>query len=353
MYYIIAIIAFGLLIATHELGHFIAAKLMNVRVIEFAIGMGPKLLKKQGKETLYSLRLLPFGGFCAMNEDEEAIDSRSFSAQKRIRRVFILAAGGIANFIFAFIIVVILVTQMIGFGGSTVVGFMDGFPNEGENGLMAGDTIVSINKERIYYSEDFSLFMGLAEGHNVDLIVKRGNDLVRLDDFPLVRREYTVNGNTRMLYGLYFETIENSFIEGFQYSCYKTLNFVRIVRLSLAQLFTGNADVTDMAGPVGMVDMMNTVGQSAPSVSYAIADIAGFVALIGVNIAVLNLLPIPAMDGGRIFFIFVTWAIEKITKRRLNPKYERYINSTALLLLIGLMVFILINDITRIVSMRS
>ena len=117
MYIIVAIIAFGLLIAVHELGHFTAAKLLGVRVNEFAIGMGPKLLKKQGKETLYSLRAFPLGGFCAMDEDVGSEDPRAFTAQKRWRRVVILAAGGLFNLIAAFIIVVILVMQMDGYAG--------------------------------------------------------------------------------------------------------------------------------------------------------------------------------------------------------------------------------------------
>ena len=350
MYIIIAAIAFGLLIAVHELGHFIAAKLMDVRVLEFAIGLGPKILKKQGKETLYSLRVFPFGGFCAMEEDEEARDPRSFSAKSRKRRVFILAAGGVANFLAAFIITVIVVTQMSTFTGTTIAGFADGFPGRGENGLMPGDRIVSINGERLYYAQDFLMFMQLERGSHVDLVIRRDGERIRLNSFPLEPREYLDDGVARVRYGIDFIGIENSVWEGFKYSCYMTINFVRLVRISLAQLISGAVGVRDLTGPVGMVDMMNTVGQAAPTVTIALENIAHFVALIGVNIAVINLLPIPAMDGGRIFLLFVTWIIEKMTRRRVDPKYEGYIHQAALVLLVCLMVFVLINDVARIVS---
>ena len=350
MYIVIAIIAFGLLIAVHELGHFAAAKLMGVRVLEFAIGMGPKLLKKQGRETLYSLRALPFGGFCAMEEDEQARDSRSFTAKSRKRRVFILAAGGIANFLAAFVLIIILVSQMNMFVGTTVAGLADGFPNAGEDGLMAGDRIVSINGERLYYAEDFSMFMGLARGGHVDLVINRGGDTIRLNRFPLERREYMTDGAVRLRYGIDFTVIESSAGETLKYSCYMAMNFVRLVRISIAQLIGGYAGIRDLAGPVGMVDMMNTVGQTSPSVAAALGNIAHFLALIGINIAVINLLPIPAMDGGRITLIFLTWLIEKVTRRRVNPKYEGYIHYTALILLVGLMVFVLINDVLRIIN---
>ena len=350
MYYIIAVIAFGMLIAVHEIGHFAAARLMGVRVLELAVGMGPKLLQKQGKETLYTLRVFPFGGFCSMEEDEEAKDERSFSAKNRKRRVFILAAGGLANLLAAFIIVIILVTQLNGFVSPTISGLADGFPGEGERGLMAGDRIISINGERLYYADDFSLFMGLAEGPYVDLVVQRNGESIRLNRFPLERREYMTGGEMRFRYGIDFTVVNNSLWEGTKYSCYMTMNFVRLVRISLGQLINGSAGVRDLAGPVGMVDMINTVGQESPTTAAALGNIAGFMALIGVNIAVLNLLPIPAMDGGRIFFIFITWGIEKITRRRLNPKYEGYIHYGALVLLLGLMVFVLFNDVARILN---
>ena len=354
MYIIIAIIAFGLLIAVHELGHFTSAKLLGVRVNEFAIGMGPKLLKKQGKETLYTLRALPFGGFCAMGEDDEPEDERSFPVQKHWKRVVILASGAIANLIAAFIIVVIVVFVTIGvsdyLAGTMITGFFDGFPLEGANGLMAGDTVVAINGEKLYYVDDFALFMGLYGDAPVDMKVRRNGELITINDLPLEKREYITESGSTWKYGLYFNSIKNTFGEKLKYSCYLTANYVRIVRISLIQLFSGKVSVREMSGPVGIVDVMNDIGRSSASIGIAIVNIASTTALIGANLAVMNLLPIPALDGGRILFLLINWVIEKVTRRRVNPKYEGYIHTTAMVLLLGFMVFILINDVVKIVS---
>ena len=351
MYIVLAILAFGILIAVHELGHFSAAKLLGVKVNEFAIGMGPKLLKKQGKETLYTLRLLPFGGYCAMEgENESSDDTRSFTAQKGWRRIVILAAGGIANLVACFIIIIIIVSRMNVFVSTTITELADGFPNEGEHGLMVGDTLVSLNGERLYYVDDFSVFIQLARSGQVDLVIRRDGETLTLRRFPLERREYMTNGQMQLRYGLSFSIIEANAWEKLKYSCYMTMNYIRLIRVSIAQLISGAAGMRDLSGPVGIVDAMNSIGQSSPSFAAALGNIASFMAFIGVNLAVVNLLPIPAMDGGRILFIFITWVIERIIRRRLDPKYEGYIHTTALVLLMGLMVFILVNDVVKIIN---
>ncbi|MCL2409749.1 MAG: site-2 protease family protein [Oscillospiraceae bacterium] len=352
MFIAIAIIAFGILIAVHELGHFTAAKLLGVRVNEFAIGMGPKILKKQGKETLYTLRLLPFGGFCAMEEDEEAVDDRSFTAQKRWRRVIILLAGGVANFIAAFIIIVILFAGAQGFGGTTITALDDGFPNAGEHGLMVGDTIVSINGERLFYIDDFQMFMNLAENRGdraVDLVILRDGERIALDRFPLERREFINEaGEPVMRFGITFNSIEGTAWQRLRYSGYTAINYVRIIRVSISEMIGGAFGVRDMHGAVGIIGEMGNIGQAAPTVRAGVGNVAYMTAFIGVNLAVMNLLPIPALDGGRILFLFISWLIEKITRRKLDPKYEGYIHAAAMVLLMGLMVFTLVNDVLRI-----
>ena len=353
MYIVLAIIAFGLLISVHELGHFTAAKLLGVRVNEFAIGMGPRLLMKQGKETLYTLRALPFGGFCAMGEDDGYTDDpRAFTSQKRWRRIVILSSGAAANFIVAFIVVVILVSGAESFLGTRITGFIEGFPNEGEHGLMVGDTILSINGERLYYSDDLRLFMGIAKQRGdeaVDLVIIRDGESIGMDRFPLQRREYLIDGEPWFGYGLTLNVIEATVAQQLKYSCYTALNYVRLVRVSLAQLFSGAVGMNDVSGLVGIVDAMNTIGKKALSVADALISIAGFAALISVNLAVMNMLPIPALDGGRILFVFITWAIEKTFRRRLDPKYEGYIHTAAFVLLMGFMIFVLVNDVVKII----
>ncbi|MCL2151727.1 MAG: M50 family metallopeptidase [Oscillospiraceae bacterium] len=353
MYIFMAIIAFSALIAVHEAGHFTAAKLLGVRVNEFAIGMGPKLLKKKGKETLYTLRALPFGGFCAMGEDDgDTEDPRAFPAQKRWRRVVILAAGATANFIVAFIIIVAQTFSADSFVDTTITELVDGFPNQGEYGLMIGDTLMSINGEKLYYRDDFILFMGLAERRDdkeVDLVIRRGADTIKLDRYPLEQREYTVDGEQVFRYGITLNEIEATTFEKLKYSCYTAMNYVRLIRVSIAQLITGSAGIQDLSGPVGIVNAMNDIGQASRTVGEAVSNIVGFVALIGVNLAVMNMLPIPALDGGRILFVFISWLAQKILRRRPDPKYEKYIHAATFVLLMGLMVYVLVNDVVKII----
>jgi len=370
MFIVLAILAFGFIIAIHELGHYISARLLNVKVNEFAIGMGPKLLKWQGKETLYTLRAIPFGGFCSMegeHEEDEDPDPRSFLSQKRWRRIVILASGSIANFVAALIIILVLTAGAQGFRGTTVT-HIDGFPTEGTYGLMEGDTIYSINGERTYYANDFFLFMQLStlnrnyiteirDGeevriNHIDFVIERNGERITMKNFPMELREVDVNGETVLRYGITvrFDVIEATIAEKLKVSFYQVFNYMRMIRLSLAMMFSGAASLRDVSGPVGIVSAMNTVGQQAPTIGAAILDIISFAAFIGVNVAVINLLPIPAMDGGRILFIFITWAIEKITRKHLDPKYEGYINTGAFVLLIGLMVVILYNDVMRIIG---
>ena len=370
MFIVLAILAFGLIIAIHELGHYLSARALNVKVNEFAIGMGPKLIKIQGKETLYTLRAIPFGGFCSMegeHEEGEDHDPRSFLSQKRWRRIVILASGGIFNFIAAFIIVFALTVGATGFVGTTI-SYIDGFPTEGTYGLIEGDTVVSINGERLYYAGDFFLLMQLStlnrnnpttmqDGeevriNHIDFVIRRDGRLIEMNNFPMTLREFNDNGETVFRYGISvrFEPIEATFMETIRASFHQMYSFVRMIRLSIAMMISGSIGLPDIAGPVGIVSTMNTIGQQAPTTLIAIGSILMFTAFIGVNVAIINLLPIPAMDGGRILFIFITWIIEKVSRKHLDPKYEGYINTGAFVLLIGLMIVVLYNDVMRLIG---
>ena len=348
MYIVIAILIFSLLIVIHELGHFLMAKAFKVNVIEFSVGMGPRLLKKQGKHTLYSLRALPIGGSCLMEgEDEETGSEGSFSEQPRWKRLLILLAGPFMNFVFGAIVVLILVSQIPFFVGPTITSLADGFPLEGKDGLTVGDRIVSVDGERVYYSDDFSTFMMLYGENDVDIVVLRDGNKVALNDLPLVQREYVYNGETQLKYGITFEKINATAGERIKYAAYSTMNYVRLVRVSLTELFTGRVGWGEVAGPVGIVDIMNDVGQSSQSFMAGLYNMASLGALIAVNLAVMNLLPIPALDGGRIFFMFVTFFVEKISRKHINPKYEGYVHAAGFVLLMGLMLVIMVNDVVK------
>ena len=351
MYIAIAILMFGILIAVHELGHFAAAKSLGVRVLEFSIGMGPALLKKQGKETLYTWRLFPIGGFCSMEgEDEDSPDPRAFTNQKLWKRLVILVAGAAMNFIFGVLMILVVFSQQKSFTTPEITGFMEGCPYESANALMEGDIFYKINGERIYFSSNVSEFMARSGGQPVDLVMIRDGKKITLSDFPMTPTEYTINGEIVTRYGLYLEAQESGFFAFFKYSWYCAMDYVRLVRLSLAELFAGRVGVKDLSGPVGIVGLINDVGQSAATAGAAIINIANFSAFIAINLAVMNLLPIPALDGGRILFMYVTWGVEKLTKRKLNPKYEGYVHAAFLLLLLGLSAFVMYNDIVRIIS---
>jgi len=196
MYILIAILIFGILVAIHEFGHFITAKLCGVRVLEFSIGMGPALLKKQGKETLYSLRLLPVGGYCAMEEDEASDDPRAFPNQSLPKKLLILAAGAGMNFLLGFVLILIVFS---GSGAQTteITGFMEGCPYEGEAALQVGDEVWKIDGHRIYMAGDISTF--LSDGDTHDITVKRSGEKVTLENFHIERLEYP--GQTQPMYG--------------------------------------------------------------------------------------------------------------------------------------------------------
>lgn len=347
-YIILAILLFGVLIAIHELGHFMAAKACGVKVEEFSIGMGPAIFKRQKGETLYSLRCIPIGGFCAMTgEDEASGDPRAFTNQAVWKRAIILAAGAFMNFVLGLLIVIILYSGAAGFRAPVLEGFMENCPYESAEGLQQGDRFYSIDGHRIYQYYDVSDFLSRGDG-TYDLVLIRDGKKVKLEDFQLVPVEY--EGYENKMYGFYFGYDEGTLVNKLKYSWYTTMEFGRWVWMGLSQLVSGQVGMKDMAGPVGIVDLMAETGEQAASVADAVYDILYLGAFIAVNLAMMNMLPIPALDGGRIFFLLVTWVIETVSRRRLNPKYEGYIHAAGMVALLGLMAVVMLNDIVRIVT---
>lgn len=350
MYYILAIFIFGVLIAVHEFGHFIAAKLCGVRVNEFAIGMGPAIWKKQGGETLYALRILPIGGFCAMEgEDDDSDDPRAFGSQSYLKRFIILVAGSAMNFLLGLVVVLCVFAPTEGFSSPVITSFMDDCPYESSAGLQLGDELYKINGERIYTSSDVVTYLDRNGGSSLmDIVVIRNGEKLEINDFNMVRIEY--EGEAGLKFGLRFENVESGFGALVKYSWYACMDFARMVWLGLSDLVTGGVNVKEMAGVVGIVDLMNTVGEGSDTVGLALQNIFYLTAFIAVNLAVMNLLPIPALDGGRVFFLIITGLVELVAHKKLNPKYEGYVNAVGLVLLMGLMVFVMFNDIVRIIS---
>ena len=345
MYIIIAILMFGILIAVHEFGHFTAAKLCGVRVEEFSIGMGPALWKKQRGETLYALRALPLGGYCAMTgEDTESEDPRAFINQKPWRKFIILVAGSFMNFLLGLVLIYVMYAGAEAFIVPTIDSFMDNCPYESESGFKAGDEFYSIDGKRVNLVTDVSDFLLKGDG-TYDIVVIRDGEKVELNDFELSLRKY--DGYDDEKYGFIFSYEEANFLTKSNMSWKTAKEFSRWVWMGLRDLVNGKVGLNDMSGPVGIVDMMNDMGQSAETTRVAIDNILYFSAFIAINLAIMNMLPIPALDGGRVFLLIVTVIIEAITRRKLDSKYENYINTIGMALLLGLMVFIMFNDVWK------
>jgi len=356
MYIIIAIILFGLLIIVHEAGHLAAAKLCGVKVNEFAVGMGPKIISRRRGETLYSWRVFPIGGFCAMEgEDRETDEPRAFTNQAAWKRVIILLAGSAMNFLFGVLLIALLAPSLFpkGFQTAEITGFLDGCPYVGENAFLEGDIFYKIDGERIYGADDASLFLNWQDSDSTDthdIVILRDGEKITYKNMTLIRTVTDSAGNANALYGFSFGRFEDGFGGMVKSVWYECIGFVRMVRISLVQLFTGAAGLRDMSGPVGIVSIINENASQASSQSSALRWIGWFGAFIAVNLAVMNLLPIPALDGGRIFFLLITKIIETLTKRKINPKYEGYIHGATYVLLLGLMAVVMVNDIIRIIK---
>lgn len=350
VYILAAILVFGVLIAVHELGHFMAAKACGVRVNEFSIGMGPALWKKQKGETQYSLRLLPVGGFCAMEgEEEDSDDPAALNNQGFWAKLLIFAAGAAMNFIAGLLIILVLYAGAKAFYEPVITDFADGCPLESAEGLQTGDRIVRIDGERVYVYSDIRL-LGLNKTGVFDLVVERNGEKVTLTDFPMAPQTYTdQNGASYTSYGLYFGAEKATLGRKLSYTWNNAVDFVRLVRLSLQMLLTGEAGVKDLSGPVGIVSTMTQVGEQAGSVRAAVENIAYLAALIAVNLAVMNLLPLPALDGGKIFFLVINAIGMLLFKKQIPAKYENYIHFAGLVLLLALMAVITLSDVWKLV----
>lgn len=335
LYIIVGILLFGLLIAVHEGGHFLAAKRLDVQVNEFSIGMGPAIFSRQKGETLYSLRAFPIGGYCAMEgEDEDSKNPRAFSRKAAWRKLIILAAGSVMNFVAGFVLVAIL----FGVAGSYTVpvirDFAEGFAYAGEDGLQRGDRFLSINGHKVTVYSDVSTQFSAAQGGTMDLVVERNGEAVTLEDFPLQPQEYVVDGQTVTMYGIYFATEEVTPLGLLKQSWDTCWYFARAV----------------WSGPVGIVTYLGEAGSQGGSIGAGLQNVCYVIALIAVNLAIMNLLPLPALDGGRIFLLVVGEVWFLFSGQKLNPKYEAWIHAVGFFLLILLMVLVTFSDIWKLVD---
>ena len=335
---LLAILLFCVMIFPHELGHFIAARRMGVKVIEFSFGMGPAIWKKQGAETLYSIRLLPVGGFCAMEgEDEESSEPRAFSNKKPWQKIVVLSAGSIMNIICAILIMALIIGTM-GFTTTVVREVTAGMPAEAA-GMMPGDKIIEIDGAKIEQWTDVSKAIQASGGESMEVTFERGKEVKSVTMTPELTEGVDAQGNPAQGYvlGVTCKISHNPFmalVDGAQ----STWNMVKMMFSALGQLFTGQAGVDELSGPVGMINMVSQTEE------YGFWYYGFLTALICVNLAIINMLPLPALDGGRIIFVIYTM----ITGKTVSEKVEGTVHMVGMALLLALMVFVTMNDITRI-----
>mgnify|MGYP001516169572 FL=1 len=340
VYILIAVLMFGLLIAIHEFGHFIAAKALGVRVNEFAIGMGPQLFSRRSGETSYSLRAFPIGGFCAMEgEGEDSDDPRAFGNKP---------AWAFFNFAAGVVLILALFSQVEGFVAPVVTGYMPGAEDLQQTGLLPGDRLYRVDGHRIYFNADALLYLDRA-GDTVDLEVIRDGARVTLNGVSMPVRTLTdANGQQVQKRGVYIGQVEEATLGlKLKNAWYQSVSYVRMVWMSLGDLITGAVGVRDMSGPIGIVNAMGEMGAQSESAGEAVRNILNFVAFIAINLAVMNLLPIPALDGGQILFLVVDGVWHRLTRRRINQKYLGYINMAGFCCLIGLMVVVAVSDVVK------
>lgn len=341
---IIAVLVFGFLILIHELGHYTFARIFKVTIKEFSIGMGPKLLWYDSKKTgiRYSLSMLPFGGYVAMaGEDEESDDPNSFDKKPAWQRFIITAAGATVN-IMAGALAMILLTTMIPLGSTTVHDFVDKEQSKytvssSESGLLAGDTILSVNGKRVKILDELSYEIMRQGNRPVDLTVLRDGTEVELPGvvFPTEKQEEQTFG----MMDFRVNRSEKTFGSVMTYSFRKSCLIVRMCWESLFDLITGRYTLAAVSGPIGI---SSAIGDAARA---GFSSLLYITVLISINLGVMNLLPIPALDGGRLIVLLA----EMITRKKMPAKLEGIINGIGLLLLLGLSVVIMIKDVIKLI----
>ncbi len=328
---IITIFTFGILILVHEFGHYIVAKKCGIGVNEFSIGMGPTIFKKQGKETTFYIKALPIGGFCKMEgEDEDAHkdNHRAFGNKTKLQRIAVLLAGAAMNILVGFIIVLIINCFVPAYVSTEIDKI--GLPEQ--TVLKEGDKIVSIDGYAVMNYMDLNFAVSNIETEQFDAKVIRNGERIDLENIPLIKTE---NGYKM---GINLLAKENTLGSILKNSVTESISIIRLVWKSVVYLVTGRVGVNELSGPVGITVMVQQ------TVEYGALSVLNLIAFIALNLGVMNLLPIPALDGGRIFMIIV----EAIIRRPIPQKYESVVHLIGFILLMGLTVFVFINDIIKV-----
>ena len=379
---LVTIIMFLVMISLHEFGHFITAKLMGFKILEYAIGFGPAIWKSRKSDIQYSLRIIPFGGYCKFEgEDEDSKDERAFSNQPVWKRIIVVAAGGLCNVVLGFLLFLVIIPFTSPISTNYV---KDVVPNSfvQEAGLMPNDKIIEINGKKVSFYNDISLYTREFNANTeCSIIVKRDGEKYELNFKPTqsevtfdygedgIRVSESINGEPadesfykygegaerneeligksetveRLIIGFVPVQEEVNALNIWKEAWNETKFVVKLVYNSLWQMVTGRVGVEQMSGPVGVVSEINTAVNSGRGSWLYILNLT---ALLTINLGIFNLLPIPALDGGRLFFML----IELVTRKRIPPEKEGMVHTIGFMLLIGLIIFISYNDILKLLK---
>lgn len=332
-----SLFVFGIVILIHEAGHFTVAKINNIKINEFAIGMGPRLFGFTKGETEYNFRALPIGGFVSMEgEDEESEDERSFMKASPLRRMGIIVAGAVMNFILGFLVLFFLTVNDDLIATRTVHSFTENSTTQ-TSGLQVGDEIIAVNGRKIYIADDLLYEIVRIQNFTADITVIRDGQKLQLEDVKFQQQEYE-DGSIGIKQDFIIVGLDNNLLRSLSYACTWTLSLSRQVFLTLIDLIAGRVAINQMSGPVGIVSTINK------AINISFSTLMYILAIITINLGVVNMLPFPALDGGK----FLLYLIEGITGFKLNKNIEIVITVIGFILLFGFMIFITFNDVSRI-----
>jgi len=346
---IITLIIFSVIVIIHEYGHFIVAQKCGVLVEEFAVGMGPKIFSKQKGDVVYSIRLFPIGGFCRMADvTEESSKKIGLNQANVFKRIAIVIAGPMMNFILALVILTIL-TLCSGFAENNIKEVIEGYPAQSAD-IREGDIIYKINGKRIRTYNDLSFEMSNSKGNTIEIVIKRKNQFIKKYITPVVSDGQYVTGiklNTKTPFfrkeidgfekAGFFESVNNSF--------WDMLFLIKVMVTGIIELFTAKTSMDEVAGPIGLTTVIGeTYYESIKySISTVILNMANITALLSANLGIMNLLPLPALDGGRLVFFI----IELIRRKPVPIEKESFVHFIGFAVLLGLGVFIAFHDIIK------
>ncbi len=337
---ILAILVFGIIVFIHELGHFLLAKANKIRVDEFSLGMGPRLVSFVKGETRYSLKLLPLGGSCMMGEDDvDDMSEGSFNSKSVWARMSVVVAGAVFNFLLALIFSMIVIGYT-GYDKPVISGVVEGFPAQ-EAGLTEGDRIVKMNNKKINIWREITYYNMFHPGETVELIYERDGEKHEATITP----KKDEDGNYLIGITSPAQYEKANLLTAVQYGVYEVKFWICTTLESLKMLVTGDVGVDQLSGPVGIVTVVDETYQQSKSygVMVVIMQMLNIGILLSANLGVMNLLPLPALDGGRLVFMIV----EAIRGKRVPADKEGWVHGIGMILLLALMAFVMFNDVKK------